>query len=185
MASTGSARWRAVLGLGRARLTSEQQGVIAVHLALFFPHWVTRRMEGLSFIDDTTVRERTSVTFRWPLPEFFPPDARPVDGDVLYVPLAIPPKRTLAQLDVSDEQGATFAVLATRENGDLAAGGLISAVWGAALQRHGTVLSGDAVARLEAIVTARGALPEPLLGDVRDRPASSGASCPFLMRSGR
>jgi hypothetical protein len=68
-------------GPGRSRpderLTDDELASIAVRLALSFPQWIERRVEHVVYLDDTPVRQRESVTLRWPEPEFFVDEARP------------------------------------------------------------------------------------------------------------
>jgi len=52
---------------GKTRLA-----IAATHLARNQPAWVMRRIDHISYVDDTTVRWRVSVTCRWPEPTFFP-----------------------------------------------------------------------------------------------------------------
>ena len=65
-------------------LSDEQLGTIAVRLALYPQRWVERRVEGLTFIDDTTIRQRVSITMRHPAPSFFPDGAQPTNGQRLF-----------------------------------------------------------------------------------------------------
>jgi hypothetical protein len=112
-----------------ARLTDDQLGTIAVRLALSFPEWVERRVEHVVFLDDTTVRQRESVTLRWPEPSFFPRDARPQRGQTVYVPLDVLRKRPLIDVDVARADGSTFPILSTDRNGALSESGMTTAIW--------------------------------------------------------
>jgi hypothetical protein len=111
------------------RLTDDQLAIIAVRLALSFPQWVERRVEHVVYLDDTTVRQRESVTLRWPEPEFFTDRARPQRGQMIYVPLDVLRKRPLIEVDVAKPDGSTFPILSTRRNGEMAASGITTAIW--------------------------------------------------------
>jgi hypothetical protein len=112
-----------------ARLSDDQLGTIAVRLALSFPQWIERRVEHVAFLDDTTVRQRESVTLRWPEPDFFPAGARPRPRQTIYVPLDVLRKRPLIEVDVARPDGSTFPILSTRRNGEMAESGMTTAIW--------------------------------------------------------
>jgi hypothetical protein len=114
---------------GPERLSDDQLAIIAVRLALSFPQWVERRVEHVAYLDDTTVRQRESITLRWPDPEFFTDQARPQAGQMIYVPLDVLKKRPLIEVDVAKPDGSTFPILSTRRNGELSASGLTTAIW--------------------------------------------------------
>ena len=157
------------------RLTDDQLGSIAVRLALSFPEWVERRVEHVVYLDDTTVRQRESVTIRWPEPEFFVLDARPHAGQTIYVPLDVIVKQSLIEVDVANPDDSTFAILSTRRNGTLAASGLTSAIWFLSEDtRKGKGLSDDTLRRIEAIVRSPAPLARKLLAVLKDRSTELG-----------
>lgn len=94
----------------------------AAELALSFPPWVRRRKWTFSYVDDTTVRRQQSIDFQLPPPERFA--LPPTPGATLYVPLWIPAKVPLVNLDMRDEAGRSLSVLTRGENGPIAADGL-------------------------------------------------------------
>ena len=149
-------------------LANEQLGSIAVRLALYPQEWIERRVEGVQFMDDTTVRQRVSVTLRHPQPGFFSDAARPNEGQLIYVPLALLSKRTLRKLDVAYEDGATFAVPATARNGELTSLGLSEAVWGYSETRGRAGLSARSLEVLDLLVRAPRDKAEPLLDMIKD-----------------
>lgn len=128
-----------------ARTTGAAQGpgprvvvaVTAVQLALTFPMWVRRRKWTFTYVDDTTIRQRQSIDFRFPQPEQFGQLA-PAPGDEILVPLWISNKTPLNDLDIFDEEGRTMSMRNQRENGEVAAlGMLVPAVLAAHLARPG------------------------------------------------
>jgi hypothetical protein len=142
-------------GIGGETRNEQQLGVIAVTLALRYPDWVLRRVEQVSYIDDTTVRWRVSVTVRWPAADIFPEEVRPREGQKIYVPLALLKKEPLIQFDLRDEGGASLTVLPTEENARLAAVGAAAMIWSLALaERTRTEPGDDAIATVQAIVTS-------------------------------
>jgi len=142
-------------GTGAETRNEQQLGVIAVTLALRYPEWVLRRVEQVSYIDDTTVRWRVSATVRWPPVDIFPEEVRPREGQKIYVPLALLKKAPLVQFDLRDEGGASLMVLPTEENVRLAAVGAAAMIWSLALaERTRTEPSDDVIATVQAIVGA-------------------------------
>jgi hypothetical protein len=123
-----------------AELTHQQLGDIAVFLALTFPVWVRRRNLAHAFVDDTTIRLRESVDFRFPPPEFFPEQARPKPGQRIYVPLSIGGKIALVKFSVCDESGSALVLLNAAESAGLAATGMSTIVDGL----DGQVQNGEA-----------------------------------------
>jgi hypothetical protein len=107
------------------RLDPTELGAIAVQLALYFPVWVRRRRFVMSYVDDTTIRQRMSVDFELPDEDWFWPGARPESGCKIYVPLHIAVKETLDRFSVYDEEGRRLTMLATAENGAMAVRGLM------------------------------------------------------------
>jgi hypothetical protein len=80
--------------------------------------WIHRRVESVTFVDDTTVRRQMSIDFTLPTQLGF---LRPPSGsDAVFVPLALLKKRKLKNFDVWDEAGKKLPVLTTRENGEIA-----------------------------------------------------------------
>ena len=67
-------------------LSDEQLGTIAVRLALYPQRSVERRVEGITFIDDTTIRQRVSHHDAAPGPLLSPtaPNRR-TDSDFLFL----------------------------------------------------------------------------------------------------
>jgi hypothetical protein len=146
------------------QLDSDQLGAVAVRLALQFNRWIERRVETVSFVDDTTVRVRTSVTLEWPEPEFFGPDVQPSAKEVIYVPITLLGKLPMTKFDVERQDGSTFPILATRANAALATAGLTAAVWAQSeAKRDGQGLTDKSVQTLEAIVKAPASQAEALL----------------------
>ena len=118
-------------GAGKATLlTNAQLGSIATRLALYPELWIERRVDGMRFVDDNTVRQRVSVTIRRPVQDFFPDPAQPKDGQMIYVPLDLLPKLPLRKLDVANEDGSTFALPATARNAEMASVGLAEVISG-------------------------------------------------------
>jgi hypothetical protein len=114
-------------------LPTSTLGLVAVQLALTFPTWVRRRRFGISYVDDTTIRQRMSVDFALPEPaEFWATGPSPAPGDTVYVPLHILRKETLTNFNVFDESGTRLSTLTTQDNGTLAAAGLGALVSGLA-----------------------------------------------------
>jgi hypothetical protein len=82
--------------------------------------WVERRVEGITFVDDTTMRRYTSVHLVVPdFAERAPADLP--DVSLTHVPLALIEKGLLVNLDVLDEGGRSLPVLTKRQNGRIAA----------------------------------------------------------------
>lgn len=54
----------------REPLAREALGVVAVQLALSYAEWVRRRRTTISYVEDTTIRQRMSVDFALPAPEW-------------------------------------------------------------------------------------------------------------------
>lgn len=73
--------------------------------------WVHRRVETVTFVDASSIRRKVSVDFDVPDDR-----ARPREGPPL-IPLTLLEKRTLVDLDVRDEAGASCPVLNADENG--------------------------------------------------------------------
>jgi hypothetical protein len=117
-------------------LNRERRGQIAVQLALRFPEWVRRRRFTIEFVDDTTFRQRMSVDFMLPHPDWFWAEEPPEEGEVLYVPLHLPRKDTLTNFSVSDESGTRLSTLTTDENGGLATAGLLPVARQLASERY-------------------------------------------------
>lgn len=74
--------------------------------------WVHRRVETVTFVDETLIRRRVSVDLT--LPEA----AVGRDGSA-YVPLALLAKRPLVNFDLRDEQGSALPHLTREQNGEL------------------------------------------------------------------
>ncbi len=100
----------------------ERLGVIAVDLAANMPAWTRRRKTTYSFIDADTVLHRRSIDLILPDADWFPGGA-PDENELIYVPLGIAEKDTLAGFGMTDRNGAAVSVLSTHENGQLATAG--------------------------------------------------------------
>src|SRR4051812_28192408 len=86
--------------------------------------WVHRRVESFEFIDERTVRRRTSVDFT--LPEL----CQPVDWigqEVLLAPITLLRKRVLVDFDLRTEGGAALPLLTAGEGGRVAGEMLVNA----------------------------------------------------------
>ena len=82
--------------------------------------WVERRVEQITFVDDTTIRRRTSVQFI--VPDFQRrAEWEPTDVSLTHVPLALSEKAVMVNLDVLDEAGTSLPVLTRRQNAAIAA----------------------------------------------------------------
>jgi hypothetical protein len=152
---------------GSAQPTLAEEDVLAataVELALTFAAWVRRRKWTIEYVDDTTIRQQMSVDFRLPGEDRLA--SRPGRGETIYVPLWIPKKLPLTNVDVLDEEGRAIPVLNRVENGRLASRGLFLAIDGAAAAR-GVEVNPDALA--EALRTIATAQPKT------DRPAIDAA----------
>jgi hypothetical protein len=158
------------------RLTDDELAVIAVRLALRYPRWVERRVEHVAYLDDTTVRQRESVTLRWPEPRFFADNARPEPGQTIYVPLDLISKGPLIEVDVARPDGSTFAILSTRRNSELAAAGMTTIVWAVSEDtRDGEGLTDPTLDLIEHAVGAPAAQARKLL-EALDDPTTEIAS---------
>ena len=155
---------------GPVQLSDAQLGSIAARLALYPQAWIERRVQGVTFVDDTTVRQRISVTIRHPPAEFFSQAAQPTDGQTIYLPLDLLSKKPLRKLDVAYEDGSTFAVPATARNGEIASRGLTDAVWGYSQQtRGGLGLSARSLTVLDLLVKSPATAANELLRVIDDR----------------
>lgn len=81
--------------------------------------WVERRVESVSFVDETTQRRHVSVHFE--VPHFEQTPGTPAGVALMFVPLAFLKKEVLRNLDVRDETGRALPVLSRRQNAALAA----------------------------------------------------------------
>jgi hypothetical protein len=79
------------------------------------PHWVHRRVETLTFIDNRVIRRHLSVDFT--LPKWVSTRLRTPNGDeVFLVPLTLLERRdTAMNVDVRDEAGGALPLLIRRE----------------------------------------------------------------------
>lgn len=124
---------------------------IALKLAREYAAWVRRRVERITYVADETLRRHMSVDFVLPYPD---PDDRndpfgrlPVGSSVL-IPLSLPPKEPLTNLDVVDETGTSLSVLNTRDNGRVATIALKSLI-----SQQGHELESDQEAIIQRVVT--------------------------------
>jgi hypothetical protein len=79
--------------------------------------WVRRRVEEFSFLDGVRVSREMSVDF------YLPPSL--ADTDVVFVPLGLPRKVELRDLNVRDEAGRSLPVLTRTENATISAAMLL------------------------------------------------------------
>jgi hypothetical protein len=140
-------------------------GLAAVLLALGFPQWISRRVEQAAYLDDSTVRWRVSVTFVLPEPEFFGAGISPTlsTGSKIYVPLVLLSKRPLTHFHARNEDDRSLPVLATAQNGRLAAAGMSALIWGLAEQRLNRELSDHTLKVIDAVVTAPTVTANPIV----------------------
>jgi hypothetical protein len=132
---------------GPTALDLDQLGAIAVLLALRWPAWVDRREVRIRFVDDSTVRITTAVSFHL-TPEAVAAELPP--ATLIYVPLDIPEKRTLLNLRIADEEGTVLTPLNTVRNGDLSGRGLV-VLFTRLLQDAGLELPADAAHALRQL----------------------------------
>lgn len=140
-----------------------RNALAAVTLAMTYPLWVRRRKWTISYLDDTTIRQRQSVDFRWPQEGQFGP-SEPVAGQELLVPLTIASKVALNDLDVFDEDGRSLSHRNRFENGRVAALGVTFLLTFRAIGSGIPIADyPDLAAKVEAIVTGAVADAVPLL----------------------
>ena len=132
---------------GPTALHPDQLGAIAVLLALRWPAWVDRREVRIRFVDDSTVRITTTVSFHL-TPEAVDADLAP--GTRIYVPLDLPEKRTLLNLRIADEEGTLLTPLNMVRNADLSGRGLV-VLFTRLLQDAGLELPADAAHALRKL----------------------------------
>jgi hypothetical protein len=123
----------------------------AVQLALSFPTWVRRRKWTFTYIDDTTLREQLSVCFR------LPGDSELVLAAglaTILVPLWIPNKVLLTNVDARDEIGAAISIVSARETVEAAVGGLYLIFKAEALGTGARFDDKAVLEALRAIITA-------------------------------
>jgi hypothetical protein len=89
-------------------------------LALDPSAWINRRVERVTYLDESTVRRFISVDFTVP--------SGPTDASVAvdFVPLALFAKEKLTNFDLRDGQGAALPMLTAAENGRLSSGILLA-----------------------------------------------------------
>src|SRR5206468_331972 len=78
--------------------------------------WIHRRVEKFEFYDATRVRRAMSIDFT--LPEAYPPAGS--NPDAFIVPLALPTKEPLRDLDITCSAGENLPLLTRDENSALA-----------------------------------------------------------------
>lgn len=109
----------------------ETLGIIAAHLAMTFPVWVSRRKTTFSFVDDMTIRQHQSVDFQFPLADQFPHEAQPQRGQLIFVPISTGDKRSpLLNFDLYDADGRSLTLLNANDTAGLAARGMNAMVNG-------------------------------------------------------
>jgi hypothetical protein len=102
--------------------------------------WVERRVEQITFVDDTTIRRRTSVHFI--VPDFQRrAEWEPTDVTLTHIPLALSEKEVMVNLDILDEAGTSLPVVTRRQNAAIAAELLI--------RRAGAVCAGPLESAVE------------------------------------
>ena len=81
--------------------------------------WIERRVETVEFVDDVSIRRRSSVQFSQPLyvPSIRLPNAT---TDRVLIPITLLRKEPLVNLDVRDAQGRAVATLTSDQNRELA-----------------------------------------------------------------
>lgn len=97
---------------------------IALKLAREPAAWVRRRVETIGYVADETIRRHMSVDFVLPHPDPQDPDdpfGGIPTGCSILVPLWLPPKEPVTNLDAFDEGGTSLSILNTRDNGRMAA----------------------------------------------------------------
>jgi hypothetical protein len=132
-------------------LTDVQLGNIAVRLALDFPSWVERRTQRIGYLDPRTTRWTVGVMFRWPDATFFAAGMQPGDGELVYVPLDLLRKDTLASLEGTRPDGSPFPILPYIRSVRLAYIGIAGLVLGEAERRGFTDLDEKTHAILRGI----------------------------------
>lgn len=140
--------------IGQRELERERLGQFAVQLAIRFPERVRRRRFAIDYVDDTTIRQRMSVDFMLPRPEWFWSYRPPRAGETIYVPLHLPRKETLTNFSVVDEDGKPLSTLITQENGAYAVAGLFPFARQHAA-RHHPMPDADLRTAIEEIVMTR------------------------------
>ena len=76
--------------------------------------WVVRRVEGIQFVDDRTVRRRVSVDYTVPRPAVVLRVGD--DVPVRILPVALMRRKNMIQFDFSDHEGRPMPLLGLREN---------------------------------------------------------------------
>lgn len=132
---------------GPKDLDLDQLGAIAVLLALRWPAWVDRREVRIRFVDDSTVRITTAVSFHLTREAV---GAELAPGTRIYVPLDLPEKRTLLNLRIADENGTILTPLNMARNGDLSGRGLV-VLFTRLLEDAGLELAADAAHALREL----------------------------------
>jgi hypothetical protein len=90
---------------------------IAVDVALLLsdePRWVHRRVETVTYRDETSLRRQTSVDFT--IPKWV--DVYPTGhgSEIVYIPITLLDKRLLEDFDLRDEAGTVLSLLPRAEN---------------------------------------------------------------------
>lgn len=109
--------------IAQPRPSPRDLGAVAVALAYRWADWVDRRDLLIEFVEDTTIRRTTRISFTLPDPDKL---AAPIEpGALIYVPLQILAKQTLMNSVITDETGARLSPLNTQRNGHVAGDGLV------------------------------------------------------------
>jgi hypothetical protein len=102
-------------------------GAVFARLMLSMREWVHRRVDTITFVDQTVLRRHVSVDFT--LPAILPPLGDYRDKLLLLpVPLTTMRKRTLTNFDLVDENGGSMPLLARRQHQTLATEALYQTV---------------------------------------------------------
>jgi hypothetical protein len=146
---------------------------VAVQLALFYPEWVQRRVEQITFLDDRAVRLRKHVAVRWPHEEFFPAESKPADRATIYAPLGLIAKSPLVDANVRGADGDLLSTLAPAEHDALVVTGLVGAILPrlSTRQQSSTRTIDAIVGAIDAIVTSPPPLAQALCARIFDAAA--------------
>lgn len=101
-------------------------GASFARMALSWREWVHRRVEVISFVDQTIARRTVSIDFT--LPDVTPP-MRSSEQDLLVVPLTRLRKRTLTNFDLVDEGGRAVPMFTRPQRKRLATEALFMTVY--------------------------------------------------------
>jgi hypothetical protein len=100
-----------------------QDGLSLVLLLKIPEQWIFRRVESVSFVDDSTIRRRVSVDFAPPRDVI--PALQMGSETVNVVPLALLKKEPLRNFDLWDESGKRLSLLTASQNAELSGAALL------------------------------------------------------------